>query len=336
MANSDENHDYTYTHLNCSLCRESIDVEDVESFLAVSCSSDPGGASWKVLQGMRYLCIGRAAASTIQRSDRPPGVYLVHPYCNGIMPSASRRRRSLFDCIRDLGPNLNETIVPRDWPWKKSATVYAPVIRAIISGRAKFGPVKQMVKLRLHACKRIKQRLPLELFDMILQWLPLELALALDCVSAKAITLSSRRRLRHDPVARRLERAFHVFGHPKRQLQFGEVEMKQEMVAQFVEIGGQWYLQSLLPNTKQGGTGQNQIVFRHNSNREPYVSVQVNEFGITHIAFSINAGKPLWISPNVAKKHIKCFQDRGNVKGYHTIFVVSDVSMPQGFEQYKG
>ena len=189
MANSDEDYYYTYTHLNCSLCRESIDVEDVDSFLAVSCSSGPGGASWKVLQGMRYLCIGRAAASTIQRSDRPPGVYLVHPYCNSIMPSASLCRRSLFDCIRDLGPNLNESIMRRDWPWKESGQVYAPVLRAIISDSAKFDPVKRIVKIRSHACERLRQWLPLELFDMILQWLPLELALVLDCVSAKGITL---------------------------------------------------------------------------------------------------------------------------------------------------
>jgi hypothetical protein len=336
MANSDENYNYTYTHLNCSLCRESIDVEDVDSFLAVSSSSGPGGANWMVLQGMRYLCIGRAAASTIQRPDRLPGVYLVHPYCNGIMPSDSLCRRSLFDCIRDLSQNLNETIMPREWPWQKSSTVYAPALRAIISGSAEFGPVKHLDQHRLLFCERIKQRLPLEIFDMILQWLPLELALVLDCVSAKKITLSSLRRLRHDPVASRLERAFHVFGHPKTQLQFGKVEMKQEMVAHFVKIGGQWYLQRLLPNTKQGGAGQNQIVFQHKSNREPYISVQVNEFGITHIAFAINAGKPLWISPNVANKQIKCFQDRGNVKGYHTIFVVSDVSMPREFEQYTG
>lgn len=325
MATRSEDYHYTYTLPFCSLCLEPVDLQDVNSFLAVSSCSGPGRANWSTFGGMHYLCIGRTAATMIQRSGKLPDLYLLHPYCNSVMPPISACRRSLFSCIRDLDPTLNETTKPRDWPWRKSSRTYAPALRAVISGLPEFQLVKQMVELRVRAFKCVTERLPLEIADMILDYLPVELAVALSCISAGYITSSSLSRLRCDPIARRLEQAFDILGHPRRQLQSGRVKLAQEMMAQFVKLGGCWYLEGLHPSTKQREAGREHIIFQHDSNQKPYIGIQVNEFGITHIALGTSGGEPQWISPNAPSKHVECFQDLVNAEAYHDVFVVSDV-----------
>lgn len=166
---------------------------------------------------------------------------------------------------------------------------------------------------------------------MVLDYLPPELALTMDCLSDGKQCL---RRLRQDPIASRLERAFQVLKHEVRDVRHQplEIKLETEMRAQFVEISDQWYLQDLYPNERQEkavhGQGQagrvEQLVFRHNHDREPYITVQANEFGITHIAFHSEEGTVKWISPNADRK-AAFFQDGSSAKRYDSVYVVSDV-----------
>jgi hypothetical protein len=88
------------------------------------------------------------------------------------------------------------------------------------------------------------------------------------------------------------------------------------MTAQFIELCGRWYLQDLYAKAKEEDYGQEQAVcirqlaFRHNHNRKPYLAVQVDGVGITHIAFYSEADWPRWISPNMNKRQAALFQDR--------------------------
>ena len=60
----------------------------------------------------------------------------------------------------------------------------------------------------------------------------------------------------------------------------------------------------------------------HNHNRAPYIAVQVNEFGITHISFNSEAGRVKWISPNKADKQTDFFQDRGSTDCYNSHYYI--------------
>jgi hypothetical protein len=96
--------------------------------------------------------------------------------------------------------------------------------------------------MRLHAILTVRNRLPIEVVDMILDYLPLELALALEHLSGISRE-SSLRRLRCDPITRRLERASQVFKHEGLiQHKTSKIKLEPRMRAQFVEFRGKWYL----------------------------------------------------------------------------------------------
>lgn len=173
-----------FFYRECALCRQFLDPEDVNSFLAVSaCHPSPGRAEWKEIDWSHLLCIGHAAASRIGVFDELPGVYLVHPCCNNVIATPNNNR-SFFDCCRALGPVLHETHAPlRLWPWSMSCVVYGPVLRAIISGTADLSPIRDKVRVRLDVFTVTKERSPAELSDMVLDYLPPELALTMDCLS---------------------------------------------------------------------------------------------------------------------------------------------------------
>ena len=101
------------------------------------------------------------------------------------------------------------------------------------------------------------------------------------------------------------------------------------MTARFFQLGGRWYLQDLHARLPEKVAGQGQVEsfrFKHNHHREPYVAVQVDDFGITHIAFDTKAKLPIWIGPNKVHKQAACFQDRSSQPGFEKVVVVSDVS----------
>lgn len=101
-----------FFYRECALCRQFLDPEDVNSFLAVSaCHPSPGRAEWKEIDWSHLLCIGHAAASRIGVFDELPGVYLVHPCCNNVIATPNNNR-SFFDCCHALGPVLHETHAP--------------------------------------------------------------------------------------------------------------------------------------------------------------------------------------------------------------------------------
>ncbi|KAF1352630.1 hypothetical protein EJ07DRAFT_183379 [Lizonia empirigonia] len=185
------------------------------------------------------------------------------------------------------------------------------------------------IQMRLYAMETIKERLPPELSDMILDYLPFELALALDSLSKGRRCL---RRLRRDPIAHRFERAFEVLEHDPRTFDRAhrQIELAPKMSVQFVSIGGRWYLQHMAPAATQTGSDQRlagrtrQLLFKHTMNRTPYVAVQVDDFGITHIALDSEAGQPQWISPNKVDKQPTFFQDSSTDKRFDSIAVILD------------
>jgi hypothetical protein len=152
--------------------------------------------------------------------------------------------------------------------------------------------LQNILKLRLDAICIIKKALPAELLDMVLDYLSWELALSLDYLSSRKQCL---RRLRQDPIGRRFDQAFQVLAHKKRHFQHqnDEVKLESEMTPQYVKLGNTWYLQDLYATTTQVKGGQEQLkqvkqlAFRHNHNCQPYIAVQVNSIGITHIAFKL-------------------------------------------------
>jgi hypothetical protein len=310
----------------CALCLQDLETEDVESFLAVSpCHPNPGRAEWREVEGLRCLCVGSVAANEVTILGELPSVYLIHPYCNAVITAADRHR-TVFQCFRALGPILDGETPPtlRTWPWPLACTVYALVLHNN-SNKEAASMLQTKVQMRLHGIIVVKERLPLELSDMILDYLPFELALILDSLSGRRCL----NRLRQDPIARRFERAFQILGHEMKgfQHQGNQITLESEMSAQFVLIGGQWYLQDL-NQTAKGSEERGHVkhlVFKHNKDRAPYIAVQVDDFGITHIAFNLEAGQPNWISPNNAKKQPAFFQDRSSNKEFQSVTVISDV-----------
>jgi hypothetical protein len=322
----------------CALCRQPLDPQDVTSFFAVSsCHPNPGRADWREEEGLRLLCLGHIAASgLLKTTSTPPSVYLVHPCCNDVIATANKRR-SLFDCLRALGPVLHEEGLPsqRTWPWPSSCAVYAPIVHDVLSNPdachiADAALIRLRLNRRLQRINIVKKWLPTELVDSILDYLPFELALALDRLSGGRRCLH---RLRQDPVARRFECAFQILGHEMRELPqvYGEVKLEFEMIIQYVELGGRWYLKHLFAETREETNGQEQagqvkrFVFRHSHDREPYVAVQVDDMGITHIAFDCEGSQPKWISPNKVDRHAAFFHDRSSTKRYDAVAVVFDV-----------
>jgi len=328
-----ENTDLSITFFapGCALCHQHLDATDVKSFFAVSaCHPNPGCAEWRELDGLRYLCIGRAAADTIGIYGELPGVYLVHSYCEYTV-ATTLQRRSLFDCIRALGPVLHEApSPPRAWPWSRSSTVYAEALHAIISD-TDMDTIHQKVAMRLRVMKIVtRTRLPLELIDLILDYIPLELALTLYILSGGSRS-SCLRRLRCDPIASRLERASEVLQHESRKTKqhSQKIDLSSNMEAQFVQVAGQWYLQDLYSAARQKSIDHGRverIAFQHNHTRKPYIAVRVNEFGITHIAFDLEAGRPKWIGIDRIHGQVEFFQDQSNAERYDSVIVSFDVS----------
>ncbi|KAF2864701.1 hypothetical protein BDV95DRAFT_624400 [Massariosphaeria phaeospora] len=338
MAVQLDNHtDFCFVDSKCALCRQFLNPQDVTSFLAVSfCHPNPGRAEWREADGLRLLCLGYTTASSIMRTmGEPPGVYLVHPCCNAVITTANKRR-SLFDCLRALGPVLHEEGSPpqRIWPWPSSCAVYAPIVHDILSNpvgndTADTALIESRLNIRLRCIKIVKKNLPTELVDLILDNLPFELALALDRLNGGRKCLQ---RLRQDSVARRFECAFQILGHEMRELRqvHGEIKLESDMIIQYVELGGRWYLKDLYAEKREETNSQEQavrverFVFRHSHDREPYVAVQVDDIGITHIAFDREGGQPKWISPNKINRHAAFFHDRSSAKRYDSVVVVHD------------
>jgi hypothetical protein len=355
--------DITFFNYQCALCNGFLDPKQETLFLACSPSHpNPGPAEWREVGGLRLLCLGHTAASEIGRFGELPGIYLIHLYCNGILPTAGRRR-SLFTCFRALSPVLHEKAptIRRIWPWSLSSVVYAPILRIILWETAKIdaanadtvsadasngdqaianttgtASLQNMLKLRLDTICIIKRVLPAELSDMVLDHLPWELALALDHLSGGKQCL---RRLRQDPIGRRFDQAFQVLGHEQRDLQHqnDEVKLESEMTLQYLRLGDTWYLQELYATATQVKGDQKQVEqvkqlsFRHNHNRQPYIAVQVNDIGITHIAFESKGKWPEWISPNMVHRQLAFFQDRSSAKSFEVVTVMSDVRNPHFF-----
>jgi hypothetical protein len=329
MVENTNNYDSTFFISECALCRQSLDPQDLKSFFAVSpCSPDPTCARWDESESTLY--VGDTAADRTIRIGELPNVYLVHRCCNEIV-SATNNRRSLFDCCRALRPVLLEPpIHVRHWRWPLSCTAYAPVLRDIISGTADLDPVRNKVELRLEIFRKTTERLPAELVTMILVDVPFELALTLDYLAHGKQHFCN---LRQDPIVCRLERASHVLKHEPRvtKPRHSLVKLEEKMSVQFLKIGGCWYLQDICPDDDQRKIGQMQnrriqrMPFIHDHNRAPYIAVQVNEFGITHIGFDSEAGRVKWISPNKADKQADFFHDRGSQDCYDLVSVTYDV-----------
>ncbi|KAL5372901.1 hypothetical protein DPSP01_013130 [Paraphaeosphaeria sporulosa] len=329
----------TFFDPECALCRKHLDPEDGTPFLAVSsCNPNPACAKWKELDGLRFLCLNRTTASSASKKfGELPGIYLIHPYCNDIIATA-KRKRSLFDCFRALHPVLHKEApaAERTWPWSSSCIVYGPILRSILSGTDATDI--SFLKIRLEVFRNIREKVPADLVEMILDQLPFELSLALDYLSGGSRYLV---RLRHDPVARRFERAFGILGHKLRNSECpnsSEIQLESEMTAQFFELGGTWYLQDLyagLPKEIACHGPVKSFLFKHDHSRKPYVAIQVDDFGITHIAFDTKAQLPKWISPNKVYKQAACFQDRGNQASFENVVAISDglklcaVDLPQ-------
>lgn len=331
----------------CALCREYLNPEDGTTVFAVSSGHpDPGRAEWREEEGLHLLYLGGTAGSrTCGQVGELPGMYLIHPCCNDVIATANRRR-SLFDCLRSLGPVLHEEAptTQRTWPWSSSCVVYGPILGRIFSETMEadianahitvaetvdIASLRDILKTRLDVFDIIKARVPVELSDMILDHLPFKLALALDYVSCGSQCL---RRLRQNPIASRFECAFQVLGLEVRKFQHynKKIKLHSEMTAQFLELGGKWYLQDLYAKaTKEiGGQGQvrriKRVTFEHNHDRSPYVAVQVDNVGITHIGFDLESKFPRWISPNKVNRRAAFFQDRSSAQRFETLIVISD------------
>jgi hypothetical protein len=306
----------------CAFCRQPLHVTS-ESFLAVSaCHPEPGQAEW--VDGLL-----RIGSVTARLALGEPNIYLLHPRCVGIVKNEVGHQ-SYFNCARALQPILRKEPLRYASPYKQPTADYALVLRAIISGSPVNAPELQK---ELHECLEIvdilKHQLPIEIIVMILGYLPLELALMLGCLSY-GVWEGNTQRLRHDPVASQLELAYQVLGYDKNILhtqQTRKIRLEPKMELHFKEFGGQWYLQHLCPshaNFTQEVATKGKILFDHNPNREPYIAVQANQFGITHIAFEMKEGRPQWISPNKARR-LKFFQDTNSAKLYNLIVVISNV-----------
>ena len=347
---------FTFVDSECALCRHLLDPQDVTSFLAVSSyHPDPGRADWREMEGCDWFCIGHTAASCTIKTTGLPGLYLVHTFCSDIVKTANKSR-SLFDCLRALGTVLHEESSPpqRTWPWPSSCSVYAPIIRDILSkpvnsGIADTAPIQSKLKRRLERTKTVKKSLPTELVDSVLDYLPFELAIALDRLTGGKE--SCLHRLRQDPVARRFECASQILRHEKRELQhekielpleegefqhlYNKVELKPDMVVEYVMLGGRGYLKDIHARRETNGQERArkvmQYTVRHSPDREPYIAVQVDDIGITHIAFDHEGGEPKWISPNKINRQAAFFQDRTSTKCYDSVFVIFDVRLTHLF-----
>lgn len=343
---------FTFVDSECALCRHLLNPQDVISFLAVSsCQPDPGQADWREIEGCDWLCIGHTAASSTIKKPGLPGLYLVHAFCNDIVKTA-HKSRSLFDCLRALGTVLHEesSRPQRTWSWPSSCVIYGPIIRDILSNPvycriADTAPIRSKLKTRLERTKTVKKSLPAELVDSILDYLPFELAIALDRLSGGE--KGCVRRLRQDPVARRFECASQILRHEKTELQheklelspeegefqnlYSKVELKPDMVIEYVELGGRGYLKNFYAQRETNGQERTRkfmhYAITHNPDRKPYIAVQVDDIGITHIAFDHEWGEPKWISPNKINRQAAFFQDRGSAGGYDSVVVISDVRL---------
>jgi hypothetical protein len=171
---------------------------------------------------------------------------------------------------------------------------------------------------------------------MVLDYLPFELAY----LSGGQQCL---RRLRRDPIGRRVELAFAILGH-KLWNHHKEIKLESEMILQFVWLGNRGYLQDLYSKAWQekrshGQVGETeQFTLSHNHHRKPYIAVQVDDIGITHIAFDlVEPRRPRWISPNAADSKAAFFQDSGSAERSDSVVVASDVRVLQcGNSAYAG
>ncbi|KAF2022865.1 hypothetical protein EK21DRAFT_119318 [Setomelanomma holmii] len=242
----------------------------------------------------------------------------------------------------------------RAWPWPLSCGYYGPIVHDILSDpfgdktgdttllRSKLDE-RLKIWTRLEVFELVKENLPTELVDSILDLLPFELALALERLSGGGQCL---RRLRQDPIARRFELASQILGHKTRILRHPEnkIKLESEMVAEFVKLGSPWCLRDLVSAAEQAIDVETQsgkverIKFTHSHDRRPWIAVQVCEYAVTHIAFESEADEPKWLSPNAVDSKAAFFQDSGSAEHFDSVVVISDgmklcaVDIPQQFE----
>lgn len=319
------------------LCGHSVDTEDVPSYLAVSsCHPHPGHATWRVdEEGSRFLCLGRVAAWNLRDYGDLPGLYLIHRCCYKVI-AGIHGVRPLFHCFRALEVVLHElpsTIEPTlSWPF--FSTVYGPVLQVILSTSTKAKPaVKESTGSIFEELRQLmitmKTLLPLELVDMILDDLPCPLAVILDHLSGGTRCL---RRLHQDPITRRFDLASQILRREIKELRHlqGENQFGSSMVLQYMKFDDGWLLEDIYAGgdgerSSNEQAGRVHFVYNHSHNRSPYIAVQVNDAGITHIAFVHERGQPKWISPNKIDEKAAFFQDRSNEQRYDSVFVISDV-----------
>jgi hypothetical protein len=311
-----------------------VDVADVDTYLAVSaCHPNPGYAKWRTdEEEARFLCLGHVAATNYGTIGDKPGLYLIHRCCNDVIADV-RSARSLFDCVRALGPILQENLqtIQRTWPWTFFSNLYAPILRSIFSKTtgtktAAIESIRNKFEKRFRVITAMKKYLQLELSDMILDYLPCQLAVSLLALSGEEPCFQ---RLRKDPIARRFELASQILGHKTRHTE-NKINLEAEMVLDWVKLGRHWILRDLFP-ARQDISGQTQSAqvqqskFTHCHDRRPWIAIQVSEYGITHIAFEMEAGRPRWTSPNAVDSKAAFFQDSGSVERFDFVVVISDV-----------
>jgi hypothetical protein len=326
----------TFYNPEC-LCGQSVDAEDVPSYLAVSsCHPHPGHATWRAdEEGSRFLCLGNVAAWNVRDYGELPGLYLIHQCCYEIIAGV-HGVRPLFDCFRALGLVLHEiplTIQP-SIPWPFFFTVYAPILQVILSTTTKAKPAVKKSILRIFEeqipfMNALKGHLPPELSNMILDYLPCPLAIILDHLSGGTRCL---RRLRQDPITRRFDLASQILRHEIKELRHlhGENRLESSMIIQYMKFDDGWLLEDLYAGgdgetSSKEQAGRVHFVYKHSHDRSPYIAVQVNDAGITHIAFVCEGGQPKWISPNKIHEKAAFFQDRSNIHRYDSVVVISDV-----------
>jgi hypothetical protein len=326
----------------CPLCLCSVDTEETTPFIAASASHpNVGRAEWREVRGSRHLCLGSTAASKIAQFGASPGLYILHSPCHSILATADRER-SFYECFRNLEPILHEE--SSTWQRKSPSSpnaLLASIIRDILSdfSDADLSQTNRIGGLteQLELVKIVKKALPREIVEAILDYLPFELALTLAHFGVDRP--ESIRILRQDPVARRFECAFDILKCKATTFQGANdpINLQSNMTVQFVKLGGRWYLQDLIVGAKKemdsqekmSGLGEvKRIEYQPVTNQQisaPYVAVQVEDIGITHIALESVRNRPVWISPNKINKKAAFFQDRGSGNSDRNLKVTWDV-----------
>lgn len=94
-----------FFYSTCSLCRQNISAGDITSLAVSACRPDPARATWKEVDGLPLLCVGRVAAKKTATFGKLSSVDLVYLCCYTVVAIAEKHR-TVFDCFRALSPVL--------------------------------------------------------------------------------------------------------------------------------------------------------------------------------------------------------------------------------------